>query len=872
VSKSLFFSKKRKYFLCGFLLVSGFALIASRFAASKAPSARSGSLHSSEPGRAMVQRQLAMLPVAFEPNDGQAEAAVKYIARGRGYKLYLTSSEAVFSLRGARTRSAAQQMVEHKRLGPRRVKDLARQRTGTQEQMDFASIHIHLLGGDPLAGMAALEPQSGKVNYFIGNDSSKWHSDIPLFARVVYEKIYPGIDLAFAGGSQLEFAYVVNPNADPRSIALGITGAEKIKTTDAGDLVLGTSSGPVQMHRPIAYQEQNGVRELVPAQFEVTDSGKVSFNLGSYDHSRQLVIDPTITYSTYFGGDGADYGLSIAADGSGNAYVAGSSSSLTIPGPGGSVSNPNSMGSDVFVTEINPAGAVVFTTFFGGTGTAGNADNFPGFPNALAVDASGIYVAGTTDSSSFPVTSGAADGTFQGGTVNGNNDAFAVKLSSSGSLAWGTYIGGNDSDSGLGLAIDKSDNVYVVGETYSTNLPVKNALPGGSALNLGKGTGDDDGYIVALNSSGSAFSLVSYIGGSSGDIATAVSLDSSANVYVSGSTISSDLPVTSGVVQSTYNSSGDDDMFVCSIASASFTATNRGNEAAAVAKLSPPGQRPIFFTSLVFFPALALFGSVWISSSSRRRKTLGISVLCLGLLAFLMMPACGGGSGSNNNTGGNGGTGGGPTSSFVYLTYYGGSGDDDAIGIVADASGDAFVTGETTSTDFPVSSPTYQANLAGSQNALLVELNPSGTKASYSTYFVGNGTEFGYGVALDNTGNVYLTGQTNSTNFPAFAPTQGTFGGSTDAYVSVLSPSSNSLLFSTYLGGGGDEDQLAGSIAVSTIGSFFVTGDTDSGSGTTSPFPTVSPIDGAWGGGSCTDPNNNPVPCPNGFVTAYSTL
>lgn len=209
------------------------------------------------------------------------------------------------------------------------------------------------------------------------------------------------------------------------------------------------------------------------------------------------------------------------------------------------------------------------------------------------------------------------------------------------------------------------------------------------------------------------------------------------------------------------------------------------------------------------------------------------------------------------------------------MTYYGGSNVDVGIAIAVDPSGNAFVTGQTTSSDFPVAGTPFQSALAGTQNSFLLELNPTGTKAEYASYLGGNGIEFGLGVALDSNDNAYLTGQTSSTNFPTAGTTETTLSGPTDAYVSVLSPTSSSqLLFSTYLGGGGDEDQLGGSIFVNTGGAIYVTGDTDSGNGTTTPFPTTpGPLDGTWGGGTtCLDSNGNDVPCPDAFVTTYTAV
>jgi hypothetical protein len=362
------------------------------------------------------------------------------------------------------------------------------------------------------------------------------------------------------------------------------------------------------------------------------------------------------------------------------------------------------------------------------------------------------------------------------------------------SIAWGTYIGGNGSDTGLGVAVDSSHNVYVVGETFSTNLGggVISPLPGGNALNLGLSSVNDDGYIVKVNASGASFGLVSYLGGSNGDLATGVAINSSGTIFVSGETVSSDLPVTASAVQQICGTDGN----------CNATATNTFDD---------------------------------------------------GFVASIK---------SN-------------LSGYNYVTYYGGSDVDDAFAIAADASGNAYVTGTTASTDFPTAGNPFQSTQFGTQNAFLVQLNSAGTAASYSSYFGGNGSDFGLAVALDSSSppNAYITGQTTSSSasFPLINPTQAAGSGNSDAFVGVFGLSQGLVLFSTFIGGGGDEDQFEGGIALDSSENIYITGDTDSGNGTTAAFPTVAALDGTYGGtGSCMDHLSNPVPCPDAFVAAYS--
>jgi len=777
------------------IAVGGYAVKRSTRHADNARAITPASQKSSAPAlsaeqRGRVHASLDVLPLAFEANQGQTDPEVKYMARGNGYQLYLTSSQAILKLVGqGRSASEVREMMLNKRRGPAAVKAMLRNKARGQEKTSVASLRMSFVGAHA-NGIAGLDQQPGKVNYFLGNDRAKWRTNIPLFGRVEYENLYPGIDLAFRGESKkLEFDYIVRPGADAADIALGFEGADHLDITADGDLQIATSAGPVHLVRPLAYQEKDGNRLIVEARFIKQGADQITFGLGPYDHNRELVIDPTVTYSTYFGGGGADYGIAIAVDASGNAFVAGATDSTAIPGNSGGTNN-NSF--DTFVTEIAPSGSLVFTSVFGGS-----SDDFPG---GIAVDSQGIYVAGTTDSNDFPVTSGVVQTGFIGGGVHGTNDAFAVKLSLNGSLppTWATYIAGNDSDSGLGIAVDSSHNVYVVGETYSSNLGGisggVNPLPNGGFINLAQNTGVDDGYVVKLNSNATSYLLVSYIGGSSGDLATGVALDGSGNIYVSGETISTDLPTTpSNVVQKTCGTDG--------------TCNNSGGTA----------QDDAFVVSI--------------------KSDL---------------------------------------SNYNYVTYYGGSGSDDAFAIAADATGDAFLTGITNSTDFKTAGTPLQSALGGTQNSFVLELNPSGTAATYGSYLGGSGVDTALAIGLDGSDNIsdniYVTGQTSSSDFPLQNATQSTPSGATDAFVSVVSIAQGNLLFSTYLGGGGDEDQLFGGIAVDPSDKIYVTGDTDSGNGGTSVFPTAgTPIDGTYGGGTCTGANNTNVPCPDAFVTAYGS-
>ena len=269
---------------------------------------------------------------------------------------------------------------------------------------------MQVTGANPHAQIAGNENLPGISNYFVGKDSRKWQTNVPHYEGVGYRDIYPGINLAFHGAQQqLEFDFIVAADADPAPISLGFSGAKRIATDAAGDLILASAAGDLRLHKPVAYQETLGARKLVDARF-VVEGKRVGFALGSYDHSRELVIDPTLTYSTFLGGSQEDNGLAIAADATGSAYVTGQTVSANFPTAGTPYKSSNTGSFDVFVTKLAADGSsLLYSTYIGGSlGDSGN---------AIAVDSSGnVFVAGGTSSSDFPTTVGALQTTFNGVT------------------------------------------------------------------------------------------------------------------------------------------------------------------------------------------------------------------------------------------------------------------------------------------------------------------------------------------------------------------------------------------------------------------------------------------------------------------------
>jgi hypothetical protein len=700
---------------------------------------------------------LGNLPLAFEANQGQTDPQVKYLARGQGYTLFLTSGEAVFSVpANQKSSNSLRDVIMHKRMGPSKIMKQVRKRQRRQLRKNpVASLRMKMLGANPLPAVAAENLQPGKKNYMIGRDPKNWHTSIPLYAQVHYRDVYPGVDMLFHGARQLEFDFVVNPEANPDRIELGFSGAQQMRTENSGDLVLSSAGGgEMRLLHPVAYQENNGTRQPVDARFVVKANHEVTFALGPYDRTRQLVIDPSISFSTYLGGSGEDEGQGLAVDASGNVYVTGQTGSDDFPGTSGT----NITSNVVFLSQITSTGTLGFSALFGGTGGDDG--------TAVAVDSTGIYVAGVTDSPNFPVSSGAAQTTFCGGGPDGSNDGFAAKIAPGGTaITWATFItdvncsvATTDSTIGFGIAVDSSQDVYVVGETFDAALPVVNYLFQGSLLNNGAGeNGADDGFVAELNPAGSAYLIMSYLGGSNGDLATGIawqSVSGTGIAYVTGATISVDLPTTSGAFQPTC---GTDTM-------CNSTSPGGPYDDAFVASFNP--ITPSSYLYLTYLGGeLSDLGLAITADATGNAYITGQTASTLFPVLLPYQSTLGGVGAANayvtklNPTG---------TAPLIYSSYLGGSGTDTATSIALDSSDNAYITGPTTSANFPQVDPTQA--FGGASDAFVSQLNWSGSALSlpFSSFLGGSGDEdvIGGAVAVDATGNVDVTGDTDSPNFP----------------------------------------------------------------------------------------------------------
>ena len=561
--------------------------------------------------------------------------------------------------------------------------DAASHATGVlRMKLRNANVGTKVSGADQVAGTS---------NYFIGNDRAKWRTTVPNFARVKYEGIYSGIDLIYYGNRrQLEYDFIVAPGEDPRRIAFDVRGAEQIRRDGTGQLVIKMKEGEIHWHEPVAYQEKDGVRRLIAARYVIRHD-QISFEISNYDSTLPLTIDPALVYSTYLGGSGDDQGNAIAVDTSGNAYVVGTTDSINFP-TANSLQGAYGGEVDAFVAKINSSGsALVYSTYLGGGGVD--------YGYGIAVDGAGnAYLTGYTQSSDFPAVNPLQ------GTIGGAGDAFATKLNPAGSaLIYSTYLGGSGNDLGFGIAVDGTGSAYVTGNTNSSDFPTLNALQP-------TGAGGGDGFISKLNATGSALVYSTYLGGTERDYGSSIAVDSVGSAYITGLTGSTDFP-TKSPLQAT--NAGGDPGCACD----SF-----------VTKLNPAG------------------------------------------------------------------------SALVYSTYLGGNGIDYGSGIAVDSAGNAYIVGSTDSTNFPTENP-LQATNRGGYDAFVFELNATGSALVYSTYLGGQKDDYGNGIAVDSVGNAYVAGETSSTDFPKKSPLQNKNAGQDDAFISMLNPTGSALIYSTNLGG-----------------------------------------------------------------------
>jgi hypothetical protein len=543
--------------------------------------------------------------------------------------------------------------------------------------------------------------------------------------------VYPGIDLIYYNcQGQLEYDFKVAPGADFKTIALDFAGANQMKIESSGDLVLQTANGDVRHKRPFVYQEIAGERREVAGAYLLKGEYQVGFQIGEYDENYPLVIDPVLSYATYFGGNGDEVAYDITVDASGNTYVTGQTNSINFPG--GVAQNKG--GNDIFIAKFAPSGSAYSTVFFGGSGNEAG--------TSIAVNNTGdVYVGGFTASANFPKIN-AYDN-----SLNGATDAFVVKFNSEFSaFLYATYFGGSDLEDNLSIGLDAAQNIYLSGRTSSNNVPMMNA----AQLNYG---GQSDAFVAKLNSSGNTLLYSTYLGGSSVENPYGrggIAIDNSANVFIAGGTFSLDFPRKNAYQQNKgENNNLLDDVFITKI---------------------------------------------------------------------------------NTNAIGN--------ASLIYSTYIGGSTRDYATDIAIDSSGNAYVTGQTASDDFPKVNP-LQPLRAGGFDAFLLKLNATGSALVYSTLLGSSSDDLGTGVKINLANEAFITGSVGQA-IPALNSLK-PYNGGEDAFLAKVNSSGSAVSFLTYLGG--TNSDVSEALTLDPAGNAYVAGMTKSAN-----FAKVNAIQENFGG------------------------
>ena len=596
---------------------------------------------------------------------------------------------------------------------------------------------MKLLGAKLPARIVGEGQQESTSNYFVGNDPSKWRTSVPNYGRVRYAGIYPGIDLVYYGlGGNLEYDWILSPGADSRKIRLMFDGADNLRIDKQGDLVITLGKTEYRHRKPVVYQESAGKRILVAGIWTLQGT-TASFRIGPYDHERPLVIDPVLIYSTYLGGTGLDYAWAIAVDKAGNTYVTGNAGSANFPTTNSLQSSRRGV-ADVFVTKINAHGsAKVYSTYLGGGG--------PDEGRGIAVDTQGnVYVTGNAGSFDFPMK-GAIQGTW-----GGSGDAFLTKLNATGSaLVYSTYLGGNAIDYATAIALDPAGNASIVGVTFSTNFPTVNPFQ------ATKGA-QQDAFVAKINASGTAWLYATYLGGNAVDEGYAIAADTLGNAYVTGYTGSSNFPQQSPVRSSNFSSV---DAFVT--------------------KLNPAGSALVYSTYLG--GSATDYGTgIAVDSSGNAYVTGIVGSTNFPVVNAMQAKLAGADDAFVTKFDPSG-------SALMYSTYLGGGSVDDAYALAIDRDGNAWVTGRTNSSDFPLTDPLQISRFAF--DMFVTEINASGSGRLFSTFLGGTGSESGRGIAADSLGNIHIAGESTSTNFPIVNSIQNTSGGgavSQDAIVLLL--------------------------------------------------------------------------------------
>lgn len=708
-----------------------------------------------QPQQMVVSEAYGKLPMRFEANVGQAGTQAEYIVRGSGYNLFLTPNELVFSLSKGQPKAKPENLLLSPQVEP-----------ALDEPQKVSSFKMSWLGGNPNPKMQRGQALSGASNYFIGNDPAKWQTGVASYDKVVYQEAYNGIDLAVYGNQrELEYDWIIKAGADPNLIRLNFEGLQSLRITEQGALELKFEDGLITQHPPLIYQErEDSTHQTIEGSYRLLGSHEVGFTVGNYDHTRTLIIDPILVYSTFLGGNSVEVAQDIVVDNAGNAYVTGYTGSLNFP-----LQNPfqptTTYAIKGFVTKLSPDGSeLIYSTYLGGT--------IETRASSVAVDNSGCaYITGYTGPN-FPLVN-----PFQP-SPGGGRDAFVAKLSADGSsLVYSSYLGGsnNEWDENTKIVLDQQGNAYVAGGTSSSNFPLVNAYQTSLA-------GSDDIFLTKISSNGSQILYSTYLGGSYYEYGPGLAVGNNNEIYLSGTTNSADFPVLNAY-QPIFGGGGTErdvflvkfDLNLNQIIYSTFLGGNSVDIAYGNPKVDNQGN--VYLAGLTLsenFPVVNAF-----DSTKNGTTTDGF------VTKF-----------NPNGT------------ALIFSTYLGGASYDEIRDITINNLNEIYVIGLTASLDYPVVNP-FQATYyeAGTLNIYISKFNASGNALTFSSYLGTAADSYlvnSLGLVLDANNDIYITGSTSSPDFLTQNPFQPIINpndpsSNPDAFVRKLSLSQDRTASSTNL-------------------------------------------------------------------------